>query len=61
MTENIILENVIDLVDNHYSDKPLVAEHNIIDNVSQLISENITLTREVETLTERIADYEENL
>ena len=61
MTENIVLEQVIDLVDNHYYTQPATTEANIVENVAELIGEVTTLTTEKEDLLETIADFEENL
>jgi len=61
MSESIVLETVMDVLDNHFVTEELVTEENVIDRISDLISENDSLYKENERLTEDIEDMSENL
>ena len=61
MTTDFILEQIIDVVDNHYYKKPATTEVNIIEYVAELVDEVQTLSAEKEALSEQLEDLEENL
>jgi len=61
MSENVVFENIIDMLDNHFVDRPLVTESNADEYVSDLFTEIETLKADKEVLAERISDFEENL
>ena len=61
MNDSFVLEQVIDVVDNYYHQRPLTTEANIVEHVVDLLREIATLSAEKESLSEQLADLEENL
>jgi len=61
MTESIVLEQVMDLLDNQNPYGELVTEANVVEKVAELVSKVETLTEKNERLLEDLEDMSENL